>query len=143
MNRRIFVTILSTILLWNSMQVPGSIPQVYANGSEMTSIQETTEEETVESVSDIEIDKVENVDTISENNLIVEETTEIEEIMEELIEESAITAVEETTEETTSEDVTTEIETEFIIEEETTETESVEESGEGAVEEFSTEEFST
>ena len=143
MNRRIFVTILSTILLWNSMQVPGSIPQVYANGSEMTGIQENVGEDALKSVSDNEIDRVENVDTISENNLIVEETTEIEETTEELIEESAITAVEETTEGTTSEDVTTEIETESISEEETTEFESVEESGEDAVEEFSTEEFST
>lgn len=143
MKRRIFVTILSTILLWNSAQVPGSIPQVYANGSEMTSIQETTEEETVESVSDIEIDRVENVETISENNLTVEETIEIEETTEALIEETAVTAVEKTTEGTISEDIATEIETESISEEETTEFESVEESEEDTVEASSTEEDSS
>lgn len=128
MNRRIFVVILSAVLLWNSLQMPGSIPQVYANGSEMAGIQENTEE-VAKSVSDNEIDRVENVDTISENNLIVEEMTEIEETTEELIEESASTAVEETTEETES-----------ISEEESTEFESVEESGEDAVEASSTEE---
>lgn len=88
-NRRIFVVILAVILVWNSIQMPGSIPQVSANGLEMTNVQENIQEETGKTVSGNEIESVvnrdtvsandidaENKDTVSENNLVVEDTAE-------------------------------------------------------------------
>ena len=133
--------------MWNSVQMPGGIPQVMAKESEMAVVPENEKEETGKIVLDNDIFIEENLDvvsmdkdldTVSENTLLFEQTTEVEDTVEELVEATTEALMEETTEEATTEtEIETEIETETesFGEEEYIEEETVEE----LTEEISTE----
>lgn len=119
--KRIFTSILAAILVWNSVQIPGSIPQVSAHESNVEENGKTVSNNSIE-VSTEELSVV----TVSNNALVAEKIIEEEEATqtEEATEEEATEEEEATqTEEAIETDETTQIEETIETEENTTEDE--------------------